>query len=207
MPLVFSIGSIVGPMIGGPLANPLNRPADDHTKGSFLWNYPFVLPNLVSAGVFLVSIAIGFVFLEETLESAKGGFIYMVGDMFKSFIRKPYAQIKARFAGEPLYSQVPNSPDFDYPMDSPMRTSDEEAIMDKEADKQEAEPTWAECFTTQTRIYLAVYTLLAMHNTAFDQIISVFMHQARQGPDIVETEFPWKFNKGFGLNSHYHSWP
>lgn len=63
MPLVWTIGTIFGPAFGGSLA----RPAEKHPGifgGSEFWRkYPFLLPNLASACLFVVGITTGFLFL------------------------------------------------------------------------------------------------------------------------------------------------
>jgi hypothetical protein len=62
-------------------------------------------------------------------------------------------------------------------------------------------PTYSEVLTKQTSLNLLVYTLIAMHSIAFDQLLPVFMHHPRHGRSIVEDKLPFYFNKGFGINS------
>lgn len=63
MPLVWTIGSIFGPAFGGALA----RPAEKHPwlfgNSEFFKKYPFVLPNMAAATLFIVGITTGFLFL------------------------------------------------------------------------------------------------------------------------------------------------
>lgn len=63
MPLVWTLGSIFGPAFGGALA----RPAEKHPAlfggSELLKKYPFVLPNLAAACVFVVGITTGILFL------------------------------------------------------------------------------------------------------------------------------------------------
>src|ERR1700753_394903 len=156
MPLVFSVGSIIGPMIGGALANPLNRQAGDDYQGAFLWKFPYVLPNLVSAGFFLVGIFIGVFFLRETLNTGRRDYGIIIGEKFITFLRRPIAQIKARFFGSQLYTQLPESPPEDAPFGS---GSDEElAQIKKDHEVRPAPPSWSEALTSQTLIYLSAYT-------------------------------------------------
>lgn len=66
MPFVWSIGTIIGPAIGGMLANPVKSyPALFSHHGIFA-SYPFLLPNLVCAALMLVSIIAGALLLQET---------------------------------------------------------------------------------------------------------------------------------------------
>lgn len=66
MPFVWCLGSIIGPAMGGALAQPCdNYPA--LFARSTLWDkFPFLLPNLVCITVLVCGIVVGFLFLEET---------------------------------------------------------------------------------------------------------------------------------------------
>ncbi|KAH0167482.1 MFS general substrate transporter, partial [Aureobasidium melanogenum] len=64
-------------------------------------------------------------------------------------------------------------------------------------------PSFSEVLHYQTIINLVVYTLLALHNIAFDQLIPIFMHHPVQdhSADNPDFEPPFKFAGGFGLDS------
>ena len=66
MPFVWSIGTIIGPAIGGVLANPSVSLPSLVSPGSIFAIFPYLLPNLVCAGLLLVSIIVGFFLLIET---------------------------------------------------------------------------------------------------------------------------------------------
>jgi MFS family permease len=200
MPLVFSIGSIIGPVIGGALANPLNKQSGDMSDGPFLWNFPYVLPNLVSAIFFTISMLIGILFLRETGVQYFRDYGIVIGDKIIALAQRPIARVKALMTGSPLYTAIPTSPDDIYDKQNDEESIDAKDSMEGNGHVKLAPPTWSEALTNQTLIYLSAYTFLAMHNTAFDQIVSVFMHQARTGSEIVPDKFPWHFNKGFGMS-------
>ncbi|KAJ5339107.1 hypothetical protein N7452_005835 [Penicillium brevicompactum] len=66
MPFVWSIGSIIGPAIGGLLAKPAeNYPSLFPVDGLF-GKFPFLLPNLVCSVLLLFSIIGSWLFLQET---------------------------------------------------------------------------------------------------------------------------------------------
>lgn len=66
MPFVWSIGTIIGPAIGGTFAQPAkNLPSLFSPNGIFA-NFPYLLPNLICAGLLIVSIFFGYFFLLET---------------------------------------------------------------------------------------------------------------------------------------------
>ncbi|KAI8934574.1 hypothetical protein NX059_008272 [Plenodomus lindquistii] len=66
LPVVYGIGGITGPIVGGMLvfyANPLNK---SHANP-----YPYLLPNLFSAFVLAIDLVVCMFFLEESLDEAK----------------------------------------------------------------------------------------------------------------------------------------
>ncbi|KAI0158472.1 major facilitator superfamily domain-containing protein [Pestalotiopsis sp. NC0098] len=66
MPFVWSIGTIIGPSIGGIFAEPHKSFPNVFPKGSFFDVFPYLLPNLICAGLLLVSICLGYFLLDET---------------------------------------------------------------------------------------------------------------------------------------------
>lgn len=66
MPVVWCMGSIVGPIIGGALARPCISYPWLFSPGTIWDRYPYLLPNLFSALIVLIGVVNGFLFLEET---------------------------------------------------------------------------------------------------------------------------------------------
>ena len=66
MPFVWSIGTIIGPAIGGTFARPaISMPSVFSSTGIFA-RFPYLLPNLICAAILLISILFGYFFLMET---------------------------------------------------------------------------------------------------------------------------------------------
>lgn len=63
-PLVWTLGTVVGPMIGGALAQPAMKYPQLFRSDSIWAKYPFALPNVVIALFFVNSLIVGFLFLK-----------------------------------------------------------------------------------------------------------------------------------------------
>lgn len=66
MPFVWSIGTIIGPCIGGMFADPYESWPELFPRDSLFDRFPYLLPNLICAFLLFISIILGFWLLEET---------------------------------------------------------------------------------------------------------------------------------------------
>ena len=66
MPFVWSIGTIIGPTIGGTFAQPHESFPSVFPDSSIFTKFPFLLPNLICACLLLFNIVLGYFLLEET---------------------------------------------------------------------------------------------------------------------------------------------
>jgi MFS family permease len=201
MPLVWNIGSIFGPSIGGALANPLDvKPGQEHTGGSLFERFPYALPNIVSAVFFAIGITTGILYLEETLETKQGQRDYglVLGRKLNAFVQQCITKVK-----EGLHLQKP-SPKSEQSETEPLikRAGDDEEqalLATAPAAPRTPPPTWREVLNYQAGMNLFTYTLLAGHTMAFDQVLAVFMQYPPLAPDFHPSN-PLQFAGGFGLH-------
>ena len=66
MPFVWAIGCIIGPAVGGTLANAVKSYPGFFSKGGFWEHYPWLLPNIVCAVAMAMSFVAGLIWAEET---------------------------------------------------------------------------------------------------------------------------------------------
>lgn len=66
MPFVWSIGTIIGPSIGGIFSAPAENFPDVFSPTGMFAKFPYLLPNLICSALMLFSIICGVFFLEET---------------------------------------------------------------------------------------------------------------------------------------------
>ncbi|KAK3066844.1 hypothetical protein LTR53_016637 [Teratosphaeriaceae sp. CCFEE 6253] len=204
MPLIWNIGSIFGPTIGGALANPLDvKPGEQIQNPSFFQRFPYSPPNLVSACIFAFGIIVGILFLEETLETLQGRRDYglRMGDKLKGLARSHAMKIDDI---------------VHWRASRPADTETEPLLSDTEAGAHEAHlktrpahvkpPSFREVLTNQSVLNLVVYTLLALHNMAYEQLVPVYMQYPSihsDSPYVTKpgsTDNPLRFAGGFSLD-------
>ncbi|KAF1921008.1 major facilitator superfamily domain-containing protein [Ampelomyces quisqualis] len=66
MPFVWSIGTIIGPSIGGYFAEPVHTFPSWFSPTGLFAKFPYLLPNLICSALLLLSIAMAYFMLEET---------------------------------------------------------------------------------------------------------------------------------------------
>lgn len=66
MPFVWSVGTILGPSIGGYFATPVDNFPGTFAPDGLFGKFPYLLPNLICAGLMSISIIAGWLCLEET---------------------------------------------------------------------------------------------------------------------------------------------
>ena len=66
MPFVWSVGTILGPSIGGIFAEPVDNYPQYFNKGGLFDKFPYLLPNLICCVLMLISVIAGYFLLVET---------------------------------------------------------------------------------------------------------------------------------------------
>ncbi|KAI2715611.1 hypothetical protein CBS147318_6211 [Penicillium roqueforti] len=198
MPFVWCLGSIIGPAMGGALAQPCdNYPA--LFARSTLWDkFPFLLPNLVCITVLICGIVVGFLFLEETHPEKKHrrdpglelGH-WLVNLCWGSRVQLPDnsdVDVKEKYFDDapPGYETAESSPC--------LRPVDDGASADCDLEGQKSPAPKA--FTRQVVLAIVAYGILAYHSVSFDQLMPVLLSTPRSDDEVV---LPLKFTGGLGM--------
>lgn len=199
LPMTFNIGVIVGPLLGGVLADPVGSYPGIFGPGGavggeegvwWMMRWPYALPNVVSA-VFLFSSAMGVVFgLEETL--------YGLRD-------KP--DYGLRFSRWVLRTVFRRRPMQDYAVVSANEDDAEDIEMAPKA-KEVAPPIrrklpFRRIWTPNVLFTLLAHGILAMHVGTFNSLWFVFLSTPRYDPTPPTSDTP-NPNSSLNLPAAWH---
>ncbi|KAI0000720.1 major facilitator superfamily protein [Xylariaceae sp. FL0662B] len=199
MPLVWSIGSVFGPAFGGLFANPAVQWPGLFGNSQFHKAFPFALPNIMAAVIFMISVTTGLLFLKETLHSKRHsrdwGLIigHRITGAFKEHPRRRDNRLR-RYSFQDAEASAPLLTSGATP-----RTPNPNIIETKI--EKSAPPSMRSVFNRQSVINLVSYTFLALHSVAYDQVLPVFLNYPRQAHTPENTSLPFVFSGGFGLAS------
>ncbi|KAK8118854.1 uncharacterized protein PG998_003480 [Apiospora kogelbergensis] len=219
MPIVWCIGSIIGPMIGGALAKPCETYPNVFAKGSIWEVYPYLLPNLFSAFVVLVGVVTGFLFLEEThyekkrqqdrgvelgnwiTAKASGLLSWKTGSERDSEFSSAseYQPLLAPEEQLPGYRTTENSP-ANSPRINTVRPIAEQPETLSLDETTSADATSSKKFTRPVILNVAAFGILAFHTMTFDSLLPTFL--ATEAPNPPKPmALPFKFVGGFGFST------
>jgi MFS family permease len=162
MPLVYTVGAVIGPTLGGALANPLRVDPRKPRGHAFLEHFPYILPNIIAAVIFTMGIIVGWLFLQETLETKRHSpdLGIRTGRILIAFVRRTLGRggknERTGAEHEPLLKR--------------QKVANEEREQSQRATSKKDSPRIWDVLTFQTSLILVIYTLLAFFTLAFDQV-------------------------------------
>ena len=209
--------SILGPALGGILAQPCIHFPTYFDQNSIFNTFPFLLPNLVCTVILLFGITTGVLFLQETHPDKKHREDYGIkaGNAILRAIRvvcrradndmeRPVRMFKGKEAEAGMY--VFDKEHLDAQDPPPAYRTNENTPRTSEALERAELPTTAQtcergskkAFTKQIVLIIITYGLLAYHAISFDQLMPIFL----SSPVSDEAaSLPFQFTGGFALSS------
>ncbi|KAI4722524.1 MFS general substrate transporter [Aureobasidium sp. EXF-10727] len=182
-------GSIVGSGLGGTLADPVRNYPGYFEHGSLFDKFPYLLPNLVCAGVVIFGMVVGILFLEETHEDLKERRDYGldVGDWILDFFRPNQLDEKA---GETLALFEDAAPGYSSSQSSPAVNpilvgelpNEAQPVSSQIPGSRRRDAAVSKAFTWQVCLNIVGYGILA------------YLPESRQAPHL-----PFQFSGGFAL--------
>ncbi|EGD89284.1 hypothetical protein H112_02900 [Trichophyton rubrum D6] len=206
LPMCFNVGVIIGPIMGGLLADPISNYQSIFGPGSWLggadgvsWmvKWPFALPNLVTAGFILcsaIAISLG---LEETHEVARS----------RKDLGLRIGKAISRYLGFSGYSDYqaldgladPDTPDF-FDMGPNGRPVSAQRLLNNEnaLPRRRKRLPFRQIWTRNVLLTLATHIFLNFHTSAFTALCFVFLPTPR-APGSQSSFF--QFGGGLGMSS------
>ncbi|PWW76833.1 MFS general substrate transporter [Tuber magnatum] len=216
MPMCFNVGIIVGPAIGGILADPASTYPGLFGGVEWMRRWRYALPNLASAVFLCTSMLLGFLFLEETLESKRyrnrTDIGLKIGGGITSFAKHLYHVVTRRrdspeADGLGEYHQLVTDLDGDHDDDddttvvgsaTPSSPSSASILsIPIKPKKPPTRPALREIFTKNIVFTLIAFTILPLHNATFMHLWGIFLSTPRSLTPHPSS--PFKFTGGLGL--------
>lgn len=179
MPFVWSIGGIVGPSIGGYFAEPVHNFPNVFHEGSLFDKFPYLLPNLVCAGLMAISVVAGYFCLEETHPDMQPRDNLQDADDSISNARTPLMAAQAGTTTAPVNLEQESYGTFNQVTEEAV---DEE--WDLKADGTTRTPSIAS--TTGQKVYTRRVIMLTIalgiftyHSMTYDTLFPIFCQQER----------------------------
>uniref|UniRef100_A0A060SXH1 ARAD1A13112p n=1 Tax=Blastobotrys adeninivorans TaxID=409370 RepID=A0A060SXH1_BLAAD len=196
MPLLWQVGCVIGPMLGGYLAEPVETHPEWFSKGSKAYilfsKYPFLLPNIIVSSVLVLGMSVAFLFLKETHEDYQDR--YDIGRALSS-------RLLGVFRGSKCSEK--SDQDDDSRESSPL-LEDPEASEDYGARKpvstariEEVDQSWGAILTPYVRRSLVSAGLLALHCMVYDELLPIFLET---GVDPT-SKAPFSLRGGLGMDA------
>lgn len=197
MPFVWSIGTIIGPAIGGTFAAPAHNFPSAFSKHGIFARFPYLLPNLICAAFLLLSIVAGYFLLHEThpdLQPRADLFVYDEETDHTPLITA---------AGATAH------PDIDLRRDSYGTFNEvdlhEEGHWFINADGTSRTPSIDEkprprAFTWQVSMLVIALGIFTYHSMTYDHLLPIFLQDDRLG-DVAAMVNAFHIPGGLGLTT------
>ncbi|KAM0810459.1 putative Major facilitator superfamily (MFS) profile domain-containing protein [Seiridium cardinale] len=215
MPVVWCLGSIVGPMIGGALAKPCESYPTLFSQGTIWDRYPYLLPNLFSAFICLVGVVNGLLFLEETHSAKKqqrdrgievGKWLLSMIPCVASRGPSDHAdQTQSKYdewssESRPLleeqlpgYRTTENSPENSPRLATSEVVEEPRELLDLDAGLRDS----SKIFTRPVVLNVVAFGILAFHTMTYDSLFPVFLSTPHSENPAVR--LPFKFSDGLAM--------
>ncbi|KAL2682342.1 hypothetical protein Neosp_006792 [[Neocosmospora] mangrovei] len=195
LPMCFNVGNIVGPLMSGVLANPIESLPSLFGPGSFFggvdgvqWmaKFPYALPNIVCA-LLLITSVLGVIFaLGETHPLLQGDEPNQRGCLGNGFFGRMFKSRKSK----PSYRLIPRDDDPDQVLET----------LDEDSGQTSARTTtFRSILTKNVCLTLLQHFLQALHVATFNSALIVLLPSPRG--DRSQVHLPFQFAGGLGLST------
>lgn len=164
LPVIYGIGGITGPLIGGVLImpqNPFNKSKPNP--------YPYLPPNLLAAAILMVDFVLSIIFLEESLEEAQ--YLQPLGKRVKNLFTW-FWQFSSSY--RPTYTRKPSEEQSPNNEDSDGEGSDNDGGSINLLGNGSEDLKRSDILNRDTILLLASYLIFQLSNVSFNSLYPVF---------------------------------
>ncbi|KAL8776787.1 MAG: hypothetical protein Q9194_002945 [Teloschistes cf. exilis] len=172
LPVIYGLGSITGPLVGGTLVKAGSRPTHEDP-------YPYLKPNILSAVVLTVDLILTMIFLEESLEEAKD--LPPLGQRVGSLFTWVWQFMSS---SRPSYLKEPRMDDETTPLQNDAIIEEEGSDANSEAESHESVPTLLphhrtdltskHVFQRDTILLLTTFLIFQLSNISYNSLYPIF---------------------------------
>ena len=173
--------SILGPLSGAYLSRPVNAHPGLWNPGGIFSTFPYALPNFLNCCLLATTAAMGFLLLEEPLDTSGNE---------RDNKRRGLGKILISFLKSRRRDAVVDGVDESSPLivPAPVHQDDEPAA---------PPPAMKNIFSYQSTLNIIVTALLCFHSAAFDNVIPVYLSYPKL---VTDPQNPFRYFGGFGMH-------
>ncbi|KAF3760882.1 MFS general substrate transporter, partial [Cryphonectria parasitica EP155] len=207
LPMTFNIGVIIGPILGGLLADPATSYPTVFGEVEFFRRFPYALPNIVSAFLLMSAALSAWLRLEETLDTRadRRDWGIELGKKISSAVSCCFRR-QASVKYEALASTEDANTSFEmaHSPTSPRMSSavGRDSTSTKRRPRYTQRLAFRRIFTRNVCTTLVAHSLLAFHVGTFNSLWFVFLSTPVYDPakpSAAERHLPFVFTGGLGL--------
>ncbi|CAI7579885.1 unnamed protein product [Penicillium manginii] len=197
MPFVWSIGTILGPAIGGLLARPADGFPSLFPADGLFGRFPYLLPNLVCSVLLFFSIIGGWMFLQETHPDMQPGNTHRFFEHTSA--EQPLLATSGATANAGVDLRAESYGTF-----NKVHLHDDE-IWNVRSDG--TVPVWKKpqkpkAFTWRVIMLVIALTIFTYHSMTYDHLLPIFLQdKGPEAPIAISSHSPFNIPGGLGLST------
>ncbi|KAL6706526.1 hypothetical protein ACN47E_005282 [Coniothyrium glycines] len=192
MPFVWSIGTIIGPSIGGFFAEPAKNFPTLFSRTGLFARFPYLLPNLLCSALLVVSIVLAYLFLEETHPDRQSE-AEAHGIQHTTTLRTPLLPTQGATADAAADLTVDSYGTF-----NTVEVHHDETWRVKSNGDWLESPASKKAFSNTVVMFVVALGVFTYHSMTFDHLLPIFL-QDKRAEDSMNALSSSSFHLGGGL--------